>query len=50
MSTPKLLELKMLLQELLDKGYNNPSLSPWGAQVLIVKKKYDIFRIFIDYR
>ena len=29
----------MQLQELLDKGYNRPSVSPWGALVLFVKKK-----------
>eukprot|EP00253_Pinus_taeda_P021979 PITA_21979 len=39
MSTPKLTELKMQLQELLDKNYIRPSVSPWGAPVLFVKKK-----------
>eukprot|EP00253_Pinus_taeda_P005263 PITA_05263 len=39
MSVPKLTELKMQLQELLDKNYIRPSMSPWGASVLFVKKK-----------
>ena len=39
MSTPEMLELKMQLQELLDKKYIRPSVSPWGAPVLFVKKK-----------
>ncbi|KAJ0780031.1 putative nucleotidyltransferase, Ribonuclease H [Helianthus annuus] len=32
-------ELSTQLQELLDKGFIRPSLSPWGAPVLFVKKK-----------
>ncbi|XP_073153748.1 uncharacterized protein [Henckelia pumila] len=32
-------ELKDQLQELLDKGFIRPSVSPWGAPVLFVKKK-----------
>eukprot|EP00253_Pinus_taeda_P025715 PITA_25715 len=39
MSVPELTELKMQLQELLDKNYIRPSVSPWGAPVLFVKKK-----------
>jgi hypothetical protein len=31
MSTPELMELKMQIQDLLDKGYIRPSVSPWGA-------------------
>ena len=31
MSTPKMLEMKMWLQELLDKKYIRTSVSPWGA-------------------
>ena len=37
MSPPELMELKIQLQELLDKGYIRPSVSPWGAPVLFVK-------------
>nr|GEW07148.1 hypothetical protein [Tanacetum cinerariifolium] len=38
------------LKELRDKGFIRPSLSPWGALVLFVKKKDGPFRICIDYR
>jgi hypothetical protein len=50
MSVPELTELKMQLQELLDKQYIIPSVSPWGALVLFVKKKDGTFRLCIDYR
>ena len=49
MSTPEMLELKMQLQELLEKGYVRPSVSPWGALVLFVKKKDGTLRLCIDY-
>eukprot|EP00253_Pinus_taeda_P007451 PITA_07451 len=39
MSVPELTELKMQLQELLEKKYIRPSVSPWGAPVLFVRKK-----------
>ena len=39
MSTPEMLELNMQLQELLEKKYIRPSVSPWGAPVIFVKKK-----------
>ncbi|GJX23248.1 putative reverse transcriptase domain-containing protein [Tanacetum coccineum] len=38
------------LKELQDKGFIRPSLSPWGAPVLFVKKKDGSFRMCIDYR
>ena len=50
MSVPELTELKIQLQELLDKGYIRPSVSPWGAPVLFVKKKDGTLRLCIDYR
>ncbi|KAJ0863760.1 putative nucleotidyltransferase, Ribonuclease H [Helianthus annuus] len=43
-------ELSKQLQELLEKGFIRPSSSPWGAQVLFVKKKDGTFRMCIDYR
>ncbi|GJR21665.1 putative reverse transcriptase domain-containing protein [Tanacetum coccineum] len=43
-------ELSVQLQELLEKGFIRSSSSPWGAPVLIVKKKYGSFRMCIDYR
>jgi hypothetical protein len=49
MSTPELRELKMKLEELLKKGYIRPSVSPWGAPVLFVKKKDGTLRLCIDF-
>ena len=46
----ELKELKTQLQELLDKGFIRPSVSPWGASVLLVKKKDGTLRMCIDYR
>ncbi|XP_019181787.1 PREDICTED: uncharacterized protein LOC109176846 [Ipomoea nil] len=43
-------ELKVQLQELLDKGHIRPSTSPWGAPMLFVKKKDGSMRLCIDYR
>ncbi|GJS00458.1 putative reverse transcriptase domain-containing protein [Tanacetum coccineum] len=43
-------ELSGQLKELQDKGFIRPSLLPWGAQVLFVKKKDGSFRMCIDYR
>nr|GEV19478.1 hypothetical protein [Tanacetum cinerariifolium] len=45
----KMRELSVQLQELLEKGFIHPSLSPWGAPVLFVKKKDGSFRMRIDY-
>ena len=39
MAPVKLQELKVQIQELLDKGFIRPSTSPWGASVLFAKKK-----------
>ena len=35
----ELREVKAQLEELLSKGFIRPSISPWGAPVLFVKKK-----------
>ena len=50
MAPMELKELKSQLQELLDKGFIRPSVSPWGAPVLFVKKKDGTLRMCIDYR
>ena len=50
MAPPELKELKAQLQELLDKGFIKPSVSPWGAPVLFVKKKDGTIRLCVDYR
>ena len=39
MAPTKLKELKTQLQELLDKGFIQSSVSPWGTPVLFVKTK-----------
>ncbi|XP_074293364.1 uncharacterized protein LOC141620374 [Silene latifolia] len=50
MAPAELKELKIQLDELLEKGYIKPSTSPWGAPVLFVKKKDGSLRLCIDYR
>jgi hypothetical protein len=50
MSTPELKELQMQLEELLMKGYIHPSVSPWGAPIIFVKKKDGTLRLCIDFR
>ena len=50
MSTPELVELKLQLKEMMDKVYIRPSVSPWGAPVLFVKKKDGTLRLCIEYR
>ena len=50
MTTTEMYELKVQLQELLDKGFIRPSVSPWGAPVIFVKKKDGTLRLCIDYR
>ena len=46
----ELQELKVQLQELLDRGFIRPSTFPWGAPVLFSKKKDKALRLYIDYR
>ena len=50
MAPTKLKELKIQLQEILNKGFIRPSVSPWGAPVLFVKKKDGTLQMCIDYR
>ncbi|KAH0657926.1 hypothetical protein KY289_026674 [Solanum tuberosum] len=50
MAPTDLKELKEQLKDLLAKGFIRPSISPWGAPVLFVKKKDGSLRIFIEYR
>nr|GEY61618.1 hypothetical protein [Tanacetum cinerariifolium] len=49
MAPIKLMELREQLQELLDLGFIRPSVSPWGAPSLFVKKKDGSMRLCIDY-
>jgi hypothetical protein len=46
----ELAELKIQLQDLLDKGFIRPSASPWGCPALFVKKKDNSLRLCVDYR
>ena len=50
MALIELQELRVQLQELLDKGFVRSITSPWGAPVLFAKKKGKTLRLCIDYR
>ena len=50
MAPSELRELKAQLEELLSKGFIRPSISPWGAPVLFVKKKDGSLKLCIDYK
>ena len=46
---PNVIEgIKCSTQKILDKGFIQPSISPWGASILFVKKKDGSLRICID--
>jgi len=50
MSPLELVELKKQIEDLQSKGFIRPSASPWGAPVLLVKKKDGKSRLCVDYR
>jgi len=50
MSPIELAELKKQLEELLEKRFVRPSVSPWGAPVFLVKKKDGTMKLCVDYR
>ena len=50
MTPIELKELKIQLQELLDKGFIRLNVSPWGAPILFVKKNDGSTRLCINYR
>ncbi|XP_052734099.1 uncharacterized protein LOC128196647 [Vigna angularis] len=50
MAPAELVELKKQIEELMEKQFIRPSVSPWGALVLLVKKKDGSSRLCIDYR
>ena len=49
MSPIELSELKKQLEELLEKQFVRPSVSPWGVSMLLVKKKDETMRLYVDY-
>lgn len=50
MSPLELKELKSQPEDLIAKQFIRPSASPWGAPVLLVKKKDRSIRLCVDYR
>ena len=50
MAPVELQELRVQLQELLDKGFIRPITSSWGAPILFAKKKDKTLQLCIDYR
>ena len=50
MASAELKELKVQMEEMVNKGFVRPSTSPWGAPVLFLKKKDGSMRLCIDYR
>ena len=50
MAPLELKELKLQLLELLENGFISPSVSPWGAPVIFVKKKDGTLQLCTDYR
>lgn len=50
MAPAELIELKKQIEDLLEKQFIRPSVSPWGAPVLLVKKKDGGTRLCVDYR
>ena len=50
MSPAELQEVQKQLDDLLDKGFIQPSVSPYGAPILFVRKKEGTLRMCVDYR
>ena len=50
MAPAELKELKVQMEEMVNKGFVKPGTSPWGAPVLFVKKNDGSMRLCIDYR
>jgi hypothetical protein len=46
----ELAELKVQLEDLVNKGFIRPTASPWGCPSLFVKKKDHSLRLCVDYR
>jgi len=50
MSTLELKVFQVYIEDFLKKGYILPSVSPWGAPILFVKKKDDTLRLCIEFK
>lgn len=50
MSPQQMAEMDKTVQEYLEKGWIEPSSSPYGAPILFVKKKDGTLRMVVDYR
>jgi hypothetical protein len=50
MTRDELVELKIHLKGLLEKGYIRPTSSPWGCPAFFVKKKDEALRLCLYYR
>jgi hypothetical protein len=50
MTQEELVELKIQLKDLPDKGFIRPNSSPWGCPVLFVSKKDKDLRLSVNYR
>ncbi|KAH0644637.1 hypothetical protein KY284_032521 [Solanum tuberosum] len=49
MAPTELKELKEQLKDLLEKGFIQPIVSPWGTPILFVRKKYSFLIMCVDY-
>jgi hypothetical protein len=49
MSPVELADLKIQLQDLLNKYFIHPSSSPWGCPTLFIPKKDKEFRLCVDF-
>ncbi|XP_020997319.1 uncharacterized protein LOC110280571 [Arachis duranensis] len=50
MSSLEMVELKAQLEDMLGKHFIRPSVSLWGAPVILVKKKDGSMRLYVNYR
>ena len=50
MSAAESAEVRRQLNESLTKGWIKPSCSPWGAPIILIRKKTGELRVTVDYR
>ena len=50
MAPAELKEIKVQMEEMVNKGFVRPRTSPWGAPVLFVEKNDGSMQLCIDYR